>query len=65
MFRHTALSFLACAAIATGANAADFTPPNLVAVTPRIVTSGQPTVKALEALKENGFGKNTEFGIRD
>lgn len=55
MFRHIALSFLACAAIATGANATDFTAPNLVVVTPRIVTSGQPTVKALESLKANGF----------
>jgi protein tyrosine phosphatase (PTP) superfamily phosphohydrolase (DUF442 family) len=55
MLRYIALFFLACAAIATGANAADFTAPNLVVVTPRIVTSGQPTAKALEALKENGF----------
>jgi protein tyrosine phosphatase (PTP) superfamily phosphohydrolase (DUF442 family) len=55
MFRHIALFFLVCAAIATGAHAADFAAPNLVAVTPRIVTSGQPTAKALETLKESGF----------
>ncbi len=55
MFRHIALFFLAYAAIATGAHAVDFTAPNLVIVTPRIVTSGQPTAKALEAFKENGF----------
>jgi protein tyrosine phosphatase (PTP) superfamily phosphohydrolase (DUF442 family) len=55
MFRHIALFFFAGTAIATGAHATDFAAPNLVVVTPRIVTSGQPTVKALEALKENGF----------
>jgi protein tyrosine phosphatase (PTP) superfamily phosphohydrolase (DUF442 family) len=52
MFRYIALFFLACAAVA---HATDFAAPNLVAVTSRIVTSGQPTAKALEALKENGF----------
>jgi protein tyrosine phosphatase (PTP) superfamily phosphohydrolase (DUF442 family) len=55
MFRHIALFFFACTAIATGAHATDFAAPNLVVVTPRIVTSGQPTVKALEALRESGF----------
>jgi len=52
---YIAILWLACAAASTSARAADFTAPNLVVVTPRIVTSGQPTVKALKALKENGF----------
>lgn len=55
MLRYIALFFLTCAAIATCAHAAEFAAPNLVVVTPRIITSGQPTVKALEALKESGF----------
>jgi protein tyrosine phosphatase (PTP) superfamily phosphohydrolase (DUF442 family) len=55
IYRHIAILWFACAAVSTSTRAADFAAPNLVAVTSRIVTSGQPTVKALEALKENGF----------
>ncbi len=41
--------------ITVNAHASSFTAPNLVVITPKIVTSSQPTAKALSALGEDGF----------
>ncbi|MEI6737865.1 MAG: protein tyrosine phosphatase family protein, partial [Pseudomonadota bacterium] len=49
-----AATLLGVFAIVCGAQAADFVAPNLVEISPRIITSGQPTTLALAALgKQN------------
>ena len=42
-------------AAANAANAADFSAPNMVVISPTITTSGQPTEQALKALSKHGF----------
>ena len=45
------LLLIACAALPAAAS----NPPNLVAITPKLVTSGQPSKAFLETLKREGF----------
>ena len=56
MNRRAALATLALAAAARSGRAATLDAPNVVAISDRVVTSGQPTAAALSMLGAQGFG---------
>ena len=56
MRRRALLATAAALALPVRAHAAGLAAPNVVEISPRLVTSGQPTAAALAALGEQGFG---------